>query len=232
VNAWPGFSFDAKLTLDGLMTLAGGVIAFLAVLLQNRNTRIQVDRQLAAEREARAEEARARSRAVGVAILFEIDHFYRFYIQDVMSLLERRTEAKHPVVIKAPAPMSFPVYFGNCSHLGDLPGRLVEAVVHFYGIAQGYVSELRERAQIYEVGIRDGSPRALEFPEALLPRVQKHCEALVPLAFLTCGLLCAYVDETFETPTVAVADDRHVTEERCEFLRIGVGQLRTPGGAR
>jgi hypothetical protein len=225
------FSFDARLSLDGVMTLAAGVIAFLAVLLQIRSLKNQVNRQLKAERKARIEDADARRRAVAKAILFEIDHFYRFYIQDVLKLLDNRLRAGLPPAIHTPGPRPFPVYWGNCSRLGDLDDRIVEAVVHSYGMAQGYVSALTEYAARYDLGVREDSPRAYQLAEQLLPRIRNHCEALVPMVFLTCGLLCFYSGVHFEMPTVAVANDTRVTKETRESLMIGIKQLQAAGGA-
>ena len=229
-NLW--FSFDPRLSWDGLLTFLGGLLAFFAILYQVRHADSGLRQQLESEKKARDEEELNQKRAVATAILFEIDHFYRFYIQDVLKLLETRSQPSQPVVIKVPNTEVFPVYSGNCSRLGELSQQLVEATVHFYGMANGYVSELRERGDICNEALGEDSPRGFARAESLLPRTRSQCEALIPMAFLACGFLSDFTGVDFGMPRVAVAEDKHVTAETRDWLRIGIEGLHASIGTR
>src|SRR5712691_4873704 len=83
------FHFEPKLTLDGLMTLVAGIIAFIAVVLQIRSSRREMVRQLNVEKEARALEEKRQNEAIAKALLFEIANFYGFYRVHVRPFLVR-----------------------------------------------------------------------------------------------------------------------------------------------
>jgi hypothetical protein len=83
VNCFPWPSFDPKLTWDGLLTFFGGVLAFFAVLFQVRHADKGLQRQLDADKKARDDQASEQARAVARALLFELDNFYRGYVQSL-----------------------------------------------------------------------------------------------------------------------------------------------------
>src|SRR5260370_16815941 len=112
------FTFDPKLTLDGIMTLAAGVIAFVAVILQIRSSRKQIELQLEAEKKARTLESERQKQAVARALLFEIVNFYRYSRGHVRPLLDRvDVDECAPPLLSPPNPLFFALYPPHASHL-------------------------------------------------------------------------------------------------------------------
>src|ERR1700685_3895301 len=80
--------FVAKLTLDGLVTFVGGLLAVFAVLYQIRRADRGLQKQLNAEKYGRRDEARERQRRVAVALLFEINSYWAGDVRNLLKLLE------------------------------------------------------------------------------------------------------------------------------------------------
>src|SRR5713226_7364552 len=113
-----GFVFHFKqritlnpiLTLDGICTLAAGIIAFTAVYLQIEASRSQIESQIRAEREQRDASQKLEVLAVEKAILFEIDDFYREYLRDIQDALEHIIPEASPLpFVKSVRTTFFPV---------------------------------------------------------------------------------------------------------------------------
>ena len=139
------FTFDPKLTLDGLMTLLAGIIAFVAILFQIRSSRREVERQLHAEKEARALEEKRQKEAVARALLCEISSFYGYYRTRVRPVLDRvDVDNCMPPTLSAPGEGFFAVYRGNAGNLGAFEHLLVEKVVRFYGFAELLLTSIRD----------------------------------------------------------------------------------------
>src|ERR1700736_5168233 len=139
------FPFEPKLTLDGLMTLVAGIIAFIAILLQIRSSRREMERRLNAEKEARAVEEKRQKEAVAKALLFEIANFYGFYRVHVRPSLDRvDVENCMPPTLSAPGSDFFAVYHGSAGRLGAFEHMLVEKLVQFYGLAELLLTSIRE----------------------------------------------------------------------------------------
>ena len=119
--------FEAKLTLDGLMTLIAGLMAFAAVIIQIRSSSRQVREQITSQRDAEREEQDRQSRAVAAAILFEIDNVYRL-IFDQVNADDFNLRYLIP-------PNRFVVFEANAGYLGSLGNDLAQAIVRFYGVA-------------------------------------------------------------------------------------------------
>ena len=139
------FTFDSKLTLDGLMTLLAGIIAFVAIVFQIRSSRREVERQLHAEKDARALEEKRQKEAVARALLCEISSFYAYYRTRVRPVLDRvDVDNCMPPTLSAPGAGFFAVYQGNAGTLGAFEHALVEKVVRFYGLAELLLTSIRE----------------------------------------------------------------------------------------
>jgi hypothetical protein len=144
MSSFSSFTFEPKLTLDGLMTLVAGIIAFAAILLQIRSSRKEVQRQLNAEKESRALEEKRQKEAVARALLFEIVNFYAFYRVYVRPFLDRvDVENCMPPTLSAPGSDFFAVYHSNAGRLGAFQQMLVEKVVQFYGLAELLLTNIR-----------------------------------------------------------------------------------------
>lgn len=119
--------FEAKLTLDGLMTLIAGVIAFAAVIIQIRSSSRQLRDQIKAQRDAEREEQERQKQSVATAILIEIDHVYR--------LISDQVHADDFDIHYLIPPNRFVVFEANAGYLGSLGSDLAQTIVRFYGEA-------------------------------------------------------------------------------------------------
>lgn len=127
------------------MTLAAGVIAFVAVVIQVRSSRKEVECQLEAERGERAQEFERQKQAVARALLFEIVNFYRYYFAHLRPLLDPVDTEDCPLPsFGAPDSAFFAVYQGSANHLGAFERVLVEKVVRAYGLSAWLLSSIRE----------------------------------------------------------------------------------------
>jgi len=207
--------FEAKLTLDGIMTLIAGVIAFIAVIIQIRSSSKQVQNQIKAQSDAEREEREGQKKAVATALLFEIDSFYRLHVRETHESLKRWSPATGDLfVAKSISPQPFPVYNGNASVLGSLDKDLVFGIVGFYGAATQCLSALRDykmefercRYNIAQPGsATEASPAPEVMARSLLEQLQKALPRLVNFAFLSTKKLCEAADVEFRAPFISVA---------------------------
>lgn len=191
MSAGPWFSFDPKLSWDGLLTFLGGLLAFFAILYQVRHADTGLRTQFQAEKDARSDELAERKRAIATVILFEIDRFYRFYVAEVLKvwIAGRPTENSIPT-IESPGRSPFPVYATNCGHIGELDQQLAQTVVDFYASAQRHAFRICEYADK-----RNSSNPGHAL--ALLGDIKSGAENLVSLAYIACAYLCVYTGINF-----------------------------------
>lgn len=136
---------ETKLTLDGLMTLIAGVIAFVAVIVQIRSSSRQVRDQINAQRDAERDKDDRQRKAIAASILFEIDSFYRLELEAV----EKSVEGWEAATGRLPSSAfvrqnSFDTYRATLPILGFLSTKSVSAIVKFYTMAGAYDALLRE----------------------------------------------------------------------------------------
>jgi hypothetical protein len=195
------FTFDPRLTLDGLMTLLAGGIAFIAVLLQIRSSRQAVERQIYEEKGTRAREEEGRRQAVAKALLFEIANFYGYYRVYVRPHLDQKDpEACVPPSLIAPGSDFFAVYRGNAGHLGAFEQVLVEKVVKFYGLAELLLTNIREYtwSLAREFELR-GSAQPGSAPRRLLKQIQNVMYATDSAGIEAMQKLCEATGTTIES---------------------------------
>jgi hypothetical protein len=193
--------FEAKLTLDGLMTLIAGVIAFSAVIIQIRSSSKSVTTQIETERHVRLEEDRRGKQAVARALLFETLNFYRTYKEEVKKPLD--TTGSHAVqfpTLGSPGPGAFAVYRANAGKLGHFDDEVVQSVVTFYVEAEWFVSTLQSfnwsvyrELELYKT-ITMGST-----PVIHLSRLRKRMPSLDQAALAACRNLCAVAGVSYDS---------------------------------
>ncbi len=210
-----GFVFHPALTLDGLLTFLGGLLAFFVIWRQTRHSDIGLESQLKAEKDARAEEQARRTRSVARAILFEIDGFYRAYLRDVRGSLENVVPEASPLPFaKSVGAGPFPVYSGNTSELGALDDEYVEAIVHFYGAADGYLRTVSDFKAFRDRLFIGQAPVGVEnLARAYLKQMKDSIPEMIKLAYLVCHKLCALTGVPFAHPRVAVAAENTSIEQ-------------------
>ncbi len=147
-------------TGDGLLALAGGTLAFLAVMIQTRSASRGLQKQLDTEKQARRDEQTRQEQAVAKALLYEIDDFYKHYIGGPPKYFEALDPSVAPLVpLKIIGPKTFVLYAATASKLGCLDDGVVEKVIRFYDAAESYQSRMLVYAKSYErmqVASRDG----------------------------------------------------------------------------
>ncbi|MFZ0962547.1 MAG: hypothetical protein WAO35_16755 [Terriglobia bacterium] len=218
------FQLGKSLSVDGLgmvgTTLVAAALGFLAILLQVRSSSRQLRDQIKAQRDAERKEHERGNKAVAIAVLFEIDGFYRSRLRDLRQFLDRID----PLNDTLPGMMAvdqnpFPVYFGNASRIGDLEDHIVQAVVHFYGEAISYLSILRDyREALNFVDCRakfsslsplrpqDLPSRAAEAQARTeLKRLKQALPELERFAWLVCYYLCKFTGTEFKFPVIGAA---------------------------
>lgn len=217
--------FNPTLTWDGLLTFLGGLLAFIAILVQVHFANQGLRTQLLEEKEVRGRERHRRNKATATAILFEIDDFYRTYLRDVLSFLEGRPADNSPPVIKSAGRNPFPVYEGNTQQLGGLNQQLVETVVHFYGLARAYAMGLEAYSEaLATIQLAPDSYKLLIL-KSMVPRIKSECESITPIAFIACRFLCDYTGVAFEAPRIAVAADTHIPADIREVAQAGLADF-------
>jgi hypothetical protein len=225
-NSW----FAAKLTLDGLLTFLGGLLAVFAVLYQVRRADRGLQEQLKAEKQARREEAQERQRRVAVALLFEINTYWAGDVRNLLKVLEALIPSSVPPTLKPRSASPFPVYVGNAGALGGLPPILVETVVGYYGLLRSYEATLVQYSQGFDLLMADNIASGRALTTSMIARIKAEAPAITQVAYTACGLLCHFVDIEFSYPRIAVADDPHVDESSRKTLADGLQQLDTEIG--
>ncbi len=182
-----------KLTLDGLMTLLAGIIAFAAVIIQIRSSSRSVTAQMQADRDTRLDEERRGRQAVARALLFEILNFYRIYQEQVRKPLDSGSpNAVQFPTLGSPGPGAFDVYRANAGKLGQFDDQIVQSVVTFYVEAEWFVSTLDSynrsvyrELELYQT-IKMGSA-----PVIHLARLRERVSKLEQAALSACRNLCS-----------------------------------------
>jgi hypothetical protein len=217
-------------TPDGVMTLAAGVIAFVAVIIQIRSSSKQVQDQIKAHRDAEQEERERQKRAVASAILFEIDSSYRYLLRDVREFLrtvdpekeELRTLGIKPLVAR------FPVLDANAVRIGDLGEHAAADVVWFYSGIRAYLASLDAFALSHEQWLGKPDDALLEHKtRAYLSHAKNTIPSLIYLAHEVSRELCRISSRPFKSPSIAVAaEDMNALRE--EITKMGDGAIFEP----
>jgi hypothetical protein len=207
--------FEAKLTLDGFMTLIAGLIAFTAVIIQIRSSSRQLREQIKTQRDAEREEQERQKKAVATALLFEIDNFYYYHLRGVRGYFEEIVRRRQLLEVVRVPPSLFAVYQGNAARLGDLPDVVVEAIVHFYSKAAQFIA-LRED---YRVEREGHSELAFDHPDnrkatIIFGHLRDSLPGVAKAAYTASEKLCGLTGVAFNVPNIAVAGEDIVVLNR------------------
>ena len=134
---WGGTPLPASLSVNALLALLGGALAFLAVM-------IQIETGQKAQ-----EDERVRQRTVlAMAIMHEVEAFGR-PLNDLHSILDGPGQtAVRPV--KALPSMPFAIYQGNAGRIGNLPQDVGSSVVEFYCLADEFLTTVKDFSAMLE----------------------------------------------------------------------------------
>jgi len=217
---------DWKMTGDGILAFVGGAFAVIAVLLSNRRSRVNMERQLEVEKKTRSDELDRQKRAVAKAVLFEINNFYCYYVRDVQAFLrEKNVESCKLLGIKSISPDPFPIYRGNAITVGVLEDDMVGNIVGFYSTAEAYLTTLRdyrtESERYYHEG---GDEVAEEKARTFLGQMKSTGPEITKLIHMLCEELCKVASVPFQAPTIAVAAEGLTTKQIAASLEGGNAQ--------
>jgi|SRR5579875_2212173 len=81
-----------KFTGDGILAFAGGACAIIAVLLSNRRSRINLQRQIDAEKKAREEESKRERYGTAAVLRSEIASIWEVDLRSFSSTMEKVPE--------------------------------------------------------------------------------------------------------------------------------------------
>lgn len=224
--------FEAKLTLDGLMTLIAGIIAFGAVIIQIRSSSKQVQEQIKAQRVAAEAEQERQIHVVARALLFEIDGIYRWLLRDVRNFLrdvEPETEDLKLVEAKPVGTNPYVIYEGNASRLGELDELSVENVVRFYMGAQACLYSIKRYDDARGRYLANQTEETEDFARQWLGNVKNSIPPLIIIVHEVCQRLCTLLSVEFEAPRIAVAGE-DMDSVKQEIIKIGDGGIYAPNG--
>jgi len=152
----PWFSFDPRLSWDGLLTFLGGLLAFFAILYQVRHADSGLQNQLDTERKARTREIGEQRRTVAVALLAEIRFFENYYLNAAEGALvgvDPGNCVPQSINLISPPASSFPIFHANAYKVGEYSPDVVDSLQSFYGPAERFVRLLSDwveaRTQLY-----------------------------------------------------------------------------------
>jgi hypothetical protein len=197
------FSFEPKLTFDGVMTLAAGIIAYLAALRQIRHADSGLQRQLDDEKAARKAEYEREKVSYARAILSEIDCFYVHHLLPARKAITGFDPARTPLPLtmaESQESDSFPVYFGGSARIGILDPTTVSLVVHFYSAANTYLAAIRAYDKAMEA---KNSTDALKY----LKHAAEFANEALKNAYLSCRALSEVCAVKFERPHVEISSE-------------------------
>lgn len=205
-----------KLTLDGMMTLAAGILAFVAVQLQMRN-----------QRRAVRQEQERQKKAVATAVLFEIDSFYRYFVRDASALLKDIRD-NEPFVAKSTSAFSFTAYVGNASNLGQLNQDIVQGIVAFYGCATVLLTTMHDYSEAVKRSLeaRDNIDWGY-LAKQYFTHMTTSFPALKVLTYNVSKTLCNFAKIEFKPPSIAVAAE-NMDALREEITKMGDGEIFEP----
>lgn len=197
--------------MDGLAVIGTTVVAaatgFLAILFQVRSASRQLREQLDDQHRASDAESERQKKAVATAILFEIDHFYRYHLSGASGYLEESARDEVlPEVIRTP-PSLFAVYRGNTPRLGELPDEVVEVVVQFYSKAEQYLAISEDYRAERERRVEPASHPGNWKETKLFGRLKDSLPGLTGAAYVACQRLCGLTGVEFKPRRIAVAGE-------------------------
>jgi hypothetical protein len=185
---------DYSSLADGFLgALVGAAIGAAAVLYQTH-------RMLAAESDNRKSDAEREIKSLAVALLSELDDWYKFYIRDVLRRM-RNASPSEGIRIKSATYRAFVVFEANADKIGLFDPETAKAVVGYYGTARAFLNTLSDWGQAHERW-ESGEPTGRAKAAALFPQVRNAAELMVPVTRFACQLLAdrAGMAYTFEEP--------------------------------
>lgn len=182
--------------------VAGSAVTGGAMLYQTRML-------LKAERDRRQEENEQETQSVAVALLWEINQFYKVSIQNVNRALRMKSPSELGWYVK-PQNLTFTVFESVADKIGLFDTDLVHSVVGYYGIAKAYMATFEDYRDAME-SLRRGDQKATNsIAVTLLDQIKNYAKEFVPLTKAVTAALAerGKVPYTFDPPWTPEEEQR------------------------
>jgi hypothetical protein len=180
---------------DGFIgAVLGSLISAAVVWYQTRQL-------LTAESKYRRQDAEREIRSLSVALLAEVDDFYRLFIRDFVRKNKGVGGPSEASRVKSSTYTAFVVFEANADKVGLFDAETAKAVVGYYGTARAYLNTMSDYGTALD---RWGSGETIvrATATALFSQIRISSELLVPASKFLCALLAerAGTTYTFEEP--------------------------------
>jgi len=212
---------DWKITGDGILAFAGGTFAVIAVLLSNRRSRINLQKQLDAEKKIREDEQSAQRRAVAASLSAEIDNFYMLRLMNRSRIFQSWEKMKSDLaaieVFISVAGRPFTVYEASADRLGDFGQGIATGIIACYSALAAF-DELQRRYERTRNQMQGGESRIVEqVVSELQLQIKQSAEQAIHLALIICKCLTQLAGTEFSSLLVAKESCAH-TNTRSELV--------------
>lgn len=202
------------LSADGVATLAGGALAFLAVMIQ-----------LETERNAGSREVERMKRGVAKCTLFEIDEFYRTHCaqhEKWDTVDPKKAELRCLPIFRSPSAWGHPLYTANAQLLGGLRDDLTQLIVRFYEAADSLSCSIRDYNVNLDRALRDAADADVSnrLARMHLAQIREALRRILAVTYVVCLRLCAFVQIDFAVQTIAAAQEPLSREDAERTLGI------------
>jgi len=206
MNAIPWPHLEPKVSWDGLLTFVGGLLALLAIWRQTSHADKGLQKQIDLDKKARLEEKETRRKAVAMALLFEIDSFYKSYVRDFLPYTQGDNPSEMPY-IRSIAIRPFPLYEANADSICDLQSDMAADIVSFFSVAECYLCDLRDYKDARDLRLQVGSTAAgLARAATVFQRIRTAAPGIARAVHLISEKMCRLTGVPFEAPRVAIAE--------------------------
>jgi len=175
--------------------IVGGVLAGGAVIWQTR-------RMLNAQNVQREADQEREGQSIAMALLWEIDDFYKLCIRNVSRALKTAEPAELGFYVKPDSLRSFTVFEATAGKIGLFEPALVQGIVSFYGQAKAYRETLNDYRNAMEQ-IQAGNRHEYHGKAVtLLAQIKGSAASFVPFTRTVCEALAtrAGANYSFEQP--------------------------------
>jgi hypothetical protein len=144
---------------------------------------------------------RQERKSVAMALLWEIDDFYKLSIRNVIRKMRDSKPDDLKLDVKSLTFVRFAVYQGTADKVGLFEPGLVQGIVGWYGTAGAYLDTIHDYGQTIERMLA-GEHQLRKKAVALLTQIKEGAESFVPITQTVCNGLASLAGAkyTFEVP--------------------------------
>lgn len=199
---------DLKFTGDGILAFIGGALALIGVWLSNRQSVLNLQKQLDVEKQARKEEQDQRQRALALALLVEIDGFYMHNLEGrsewFNSWKKMNCDPLARGIFMVTVGMPYSVYEACAGQIGGFHATAARAVVTCWGALSEYLEMLQRYEHHLERNWSNANNEVVrQMTLKLQEGIEKSAEYAVKIALPTCQYLAQVAGTDFQKLAIA-----------------------------